>query len=276
MAALTAIALAGLAISAATTTTSFIQAGKQRNLQLAAEHDAEMAMKEARKKLDVNFYKQLAIAKEPYDLERQALLAAGAQSTEAGRESERGAASTAGRIQMAEQEGQGQIRSAMTKEQDALNKQVVAEDSRLRDINVQLDLETVAGAQQAAAQAAEAQQADLTQGFQGLTNMAQQGVGMLPLYMKDATARQVSKFQKQFDATNNTVGKTLGDVLVGMSLPAGYVGDIKSGNTSDWLMKQSPEYLKLLYGTVFPNIPTEATTPTTPYGVTAVKTKPWE
>lgn len=258
----TVLAVAGLAMSAATTTTSFIQAGKQRNMQLAAEHEAEMAMKEARKKLDVNFYKQLAIAKEPYELERKMLLAAGAQSTEAGRESERGVASTAGRVQMAEQEGQAQIRTAMTKEQDALNKQVVAEDSRLRDINVQLDLETVAGAQQAAAQAADARQADLTQGFQGLTNMAQQGVGMLPLYMKDATARQVSNIQKQFDATNKTSGKTLEQTLAGMNLPAGYVGDVKSGNTSDWLMKQDPTYLKKLYDAMFlaPN-PQVAVTP---------------
>ena len=248
----TVLAVAGLAMSAATTTTSFIQAGKQRNMQLAAEHDAEMAMKEARKKLDVNFYKQLAIAKEPYDLERQALLAAGAQATEAGRESERGVAATAGRIQMAEQEGQGQIRSAMTKEQDALDKQVVAEDSRLRDINVQLDLETVAGAQQAAAQAAEARQASLKQGFEGAASTLQQGLALVPLYAKTAnTAAQVGLDEAQAGAVTANVpwaGKDLQQSVATLNTVDGVdvskVGTMSTSEFQTWMDSQKPAFLR--------------------------------
>jgi len=104
MAAFTAIAAGvGMAATAATTTGSFIQAGKQRRLQQQAEADAAKAMADARKKLDVNYYESLAIQKEPYELEREALIAAGAQAIEAGRESERGAAAVAGRVQMAQQ-----------------------------------------------------------------------------------------------------------------------------------------------------------------------------
>jgi hypothetical protein len=250
----TVLAVAGLAMSAATTTTSFIQAGKQRNLQLAAEHDAEMAMKEARKKLDVNFYKQLAIAKEPYDLERQALLAAGAQSTEAGRESERGVASTAGRVQMAEQEGQGQIRSAMTKEQDALNKMVTSEDSRLRDIKTQLDLEEVAGAQMAAAQAAESRQANLSQGFQGLANTAQQAIGLVSLYPKDSNAKaQVGLGDAQEGAVKAEVpwsGDTLQSSISNLGTVDGvdvsHVGKMTQNEFQSWLDLQKTSFLKSL------------------------------
>jgi len=99
--AVTTAAVVGIAATAGTTAMSFTQAGKQRKLQRQAESEAAEAMAAARKKLDVNFYEQLAIQKEPYELEREALLSAGAQAIEAGQESERGAAATAGRVMMA-------------------------------------------------------------------------------------------------------------------------------------------------------------------------------
>ena len=44
--------IASLAITGATTTASFVQAGKQRKLQVKAEADAAKAMSEARKRLE--------------------------------------------------------------------------------------------------------------------------------------------------------------------------------------------------------------------------------
>jgi hypothetical protein len=107
MAAFTTIAAGiGLAVTAGTTTMSFVQAGNQKKAQRQAERDADQAMQEARKKLEVNYYDTLSIQKEPYELEREALLSQGAQAIQAGVESERGAAATAGRVQMAMNEGQ--------------------------------------------------------------------------------------------------------------------------------------------------------------------------
>ena len=60
MAAFTTIAtVAGLAATAATTTGSFIQASKQKKLQKEAEAEADRALADARKKLEVNFYEGL-------------------------------------------------------------------------------------------------------------------------------------------------------------------------------------------------------------------------
>ena len=67
------------------------------------KREAEKAMAAARKKLEVNYIDALGIQKEPYELEREALLVAGAQGVEAARESERGAAAGVGRIQLAQQ-----------------------------------------------------------------------------------------------------------------------------------------------------------------------------
>lgn len=184
MGAATALSAVGLAIGAATTAASFAQAAKAKKDQRTAELKAAEAMDEARKKLDVNYYKSLSVKKEPYELEREALLSAGAQSLEAGVESERGAGAVAGRIQMAQNEQQGAVRTAMGKELTDLEKLTAGEDSRLRDIGVQLDLEEVAGAQLAAANKEEQFNRSIEQGIQGISNVGQQAIQQIPLYLK--------------------------------------------------------------------------------------------
>lgn len=196
MAAFTTIAAGvGLAATAGTTGMSFAQARKQRRLQQQAEDKASQMMAEARKKLEVNYYDQLAIQKEPYELEREALIAAGAQAIEAGVESERGAGAVAGRVQMAQQQGQREIAAAMGQEMLGLEKLSAQEESRLRDVGVQLDLGEVEGAQLAAANAAEAANIATQQGVQGIISMGQQAATMAPLYAKTPSARQATKIQ---------------------------------------------------------------------------------
>jgi hypothetical protein len=189
MAAFTTIAAGiGLAATAGTTGMSFAQARKQRRLQRDAEDKAAQMMSEARKKLEVNYYDQLAIQKEPYELEREALISAGAQAIEAGKESERGAAAVAGRVQMAQQQGQRDIAAAMGQEMLGLEKLSAQEESRLRDVGVQLDLAEVEGAQMAAAQSAEAANIATQQGVQGIVSMGQQVASMAPLYARNKPA----------------------------------------------------------------------------------------
>lgn len=176
---------------------SFAQAGQQRKAEEKAKREAERAMAEARKKLEVNYLDALAIQKEPYELEREALLVAGAQGVEAARESERGAAAGVGRIQLAQQKGQQGIRSAMGQEMSALDKAAAAEDSRLRDVGVQLDLGEVSGAQMAAADAGQAAAAAQTQGFQQLASLGAQVASAAPLYSKSAGVRDFNQGQRQ-------------------------------------------------------------------------------
>jgi murein DD-endopeptidase MepM/ murein hydrolase activator NlpD len=203
MAVITSAAIAGTAITAstiaagtavaataATTTMSFVNAGKQKKAMQQAQKDADEAMQEARKKLQVNVYDKLAINKEPYDLQREAMLSQGAQAIQAGVESERGSAATAGRIQMAANEAQAGIRTAMGQDLQQLEMLSAQEDARLRDIGVQLDLEEVAGAQLAAANAQELQAQAMQQGMEGLTSIGSQLEQKAPTFEKTASARQ--------------------------------------------------------------------------------------
>lgn len=188
MAAFTTIATGiGLAATAATTTMSFAQAGKQKRAAQDAERDAQAAMDAARKKLEINVFAAQGINKEPYALEREALLSAGAQAIEAGVESERGAAAVAGRIQMAQNEAQAQQTAAMSEEMTDLENKQLEEQSRLNDIGAQIDLADAQGAQQAAANYDEMANNAQTQGWQGVTNLAGQIAAAAPLYAKTGT-----------------------------------------------------------------------------------------
>lgn len=196
----TALAIGSLAVSAGATGMSFAQAGKQRQAQRQAESDADQAMQAARKQLETNFYDRLSIQKEPYELQREALLSQGAQAIQAGVESERGAAATAGRIQMAQQEAQAGIRSAMGQELSNLEKLSVQEDSRLRDANVQLDLGEVAGAQLAAANAQELAAQSTQQGLQGVQGIGEKAVSYIPLFAKADIPTVAAPFKADLSA----------------------------------------------------------------------------
>jgi hypothetical protein len=175
-------------ISAATaltgTTMSFIQAGQAKAKAADATKAADKAIAEAKSKLDLNFYDALGIQKEPYELQREALLASGAQAIEAGRESERGAAATAGRVQMAQNEAQAGVRTQMGQDLMALEKLSAAEASRLRDVGAQINLEEVAGAQLASADFNSMAGRATTQAMQGIVQTGEAVGGFVPLYMK--------------------------------------------------------------------------------------------
>jgi hypothetical protein len=189
-------AITGLAISAASTGFSFAQSAAQKKEQKRAENEAEKYLAEARKKLDVNFYEQLGIQKEPYELAREAATSTAAQALEAGRESERGTAATAGRVFMGQQEGQRQIASAMGQEMAGLEKAVAEEDSRLASVQANLDIREAAGAQKAASIAEARSAQGLAAGMQGVASIAGQVDAMLPDYKQSASMKELGKMQK--------------------------------------------------------------------------------
>ena len=143
-------------------------------------------MAEARKRLDVNVMEALSLQKEPYELAREAALVAGTQAMQAGVEgAERGAAATAGRVFMGQQDAQAQIRSAMGQDLTDIQRAVIAEEGRLADLGMGLSLEEAAGAQLAARDAAEDRAAYITQGLTALQQGAQLAQDMAPLYGAD-------------------------------------------------------------------------------------------
>ena len=193
---------AGLAATGVTTGMSFSQANKQKKLQSQAEAEATKAMEKARASLKVNYMDALSIQKEPYELQREAMIAQGAQTIDAAQGSERGTAAAAGRVQMAQDEAQGGIRTAMGKELTEIERLKVAEDARLRDLNVQLDLGEVEGAQMAARNAQEMAAQATAQGFEGVTSMATQAANLVPLYAKsgaDYTVNNGNNATSTFD-----------------------------------------------------------------------------
>ena len=211
MAAATAIAAAGLAISIGTTAASFSQASKQKKAQKRAERDAD-------------------------NLEREAMLVQGAQATEAGVESERGSAATAGRVYAAQQAGQGGIRSAMADEMTNIEQQVVDEDSRLRDLDVALDLEEVAGNQQKAADAQRAAQQAKAQGIQGIANTAQAAAAFVPLYGQNIGAQKAAVGGLEFTPEQMTkFGNVEGNKVLGAAGSDGFTNmDMQAiGNMSN-------------------------------------------
>ena len=215
MAALTSIAAGiGIASSLGGAAMSFTQANKQQKLQKEAEAEGLKAMLEARGRLDVNYMNALSVQKEPYELQREAMIAQGAQTVDAAQGSERGTAAAAGRVQMAQDEAQGGIRTAMGKELTEIERLKVAEEARLRDLNVQLDLGEVEGAQMAARNAQEMAAQATTQGFEGLTSAATQVANLVPLYARTGITQDSLKGMQytpeQMKAFGQVGGNTLG------------------------------------------------------------------
>jgi hypothetical protein len=210
----TAVAIGGLAISAASTAMSFSEASAQKKKQRQAEADAAAAMAEARKKLGINYTDEMAVKKEPYELQREAMLSAGAQAIQAGVESERGAVATAGKVMMAQNEAQAGIRTEMGKEMTDIENKQIAEQSRLRDLGVQLDLGEVEGAQAAARDAEQAATANTEQAYQGLTSTLQQGLAMVPLFagggLKQGKLGKAKLSSDQFSKIGNVQGGSMG------------------------------------------------------------------
>jgi len=215
MAALTSIAAGiGIASSLGGAAMSFTQANKQQKLQQEAEAEALKAMIQARGRLDVNYMDALSVQKEPYELQREAMLAQGTQAIDAAQESERGTAAAAGRVQMAQNEAQGGIRTEMGKELTEIERLKVAEESRLRDLQTQLDLGEVEGAQMAARNAQEMAAQATTQGFEGLTSAATQTANLVPLYARTGITQDSLKGMQftpeQMKLFGQVGGNTLG------------------------------------------------------------------
>lgn len=190
----------------------FSQAVKAKNARKKAERAAEEALTEARKRLDVNVFDALSINKLPYEMELEASNIAAAQATEAARESQRGVAATAGRVQAMQNQAARQVRSDMSREMDAIQKMQLGEEQRLRDMGYALDMQEIGGAQQAAADAQMRQTMGINAGMAGLTSATREAAKGVELYQKSGAVRQMDKLRKQFEA-NNTTGLTFDEFI---------------------------------------------------------------
>jgi hypothetical protein len=200
MAATTA-AVIGIASTLTTTGLSFRQAAKQSRLEKKALSEAAKAEADARKRLTKNTMAGLDIQKEPYELQREALLSTGAQALEAGRESDRGLSAVTGRVLEQQRAAQGDVRTAMGQEMTQNILRERQEEGRLADIGMGLELEKLSGAQLAARDAGLAGKKAMQEGFQGLKSAAGQIAAQVPLFMETRGDRAA---QKAFDFASET------------------------------------------------------------------------
>lgn len=209
------VTAAKVATAAGTATASFVKAKQASKAQQKAERAASDALADARKRLSKNYLEGLSIPKEAYQMETEALLASGQQALQAGLEGEtRGAAATAGRVQMAQQQGQRRIAGAMGQEMLGLQKLAAQEDSRLAGLQAGLDLKEVEG-QQEAAMLERVRREQLTQqGIQAAGDLVKLGGEMLPEYLPDSTTRATNKLTRQFNRARNR-GDISQDMTIG-------------------------------------------------------------
>ena len=229
MAAFTTIATAAaLTATVAKTGASFAQASKQKKMQQKAEREADKALAEARKELDKNFYEGLSIQKEPYELAREAMLSSGQQALQAGVEGEtRGAAATAGRVQMAQQASQRNLAGAMGQQMMNLEKLAAEENSRLAGEKFDLNMLEQKGAQLAARDAEQRRQLATKQAMEGVGNIIQQGASLAPLFGSapdtfDPTKASFEETQMTFNPTLDSMQTTLdsaGRINPGVRMP---------------------------------------------------------
>ena len=218
------LGLSGLAVTATTTAISFSQAAAEKRKEQVANRKAAEMMMEARKRLDINVMDELSINKEAYELQSDAMLTQGATALQAAQEgSARSAAAAAGRVQMAQNAAQAEIRSSMSTEVKELEKLSADEEARLLDVGMQLDLGEVEGAQLVAANSAARSAAAEQQGFQGVVSTTQQAMGLIPLYTQDVGAQK----EAMATARSSTQVATEADVSAGK---ASAVGDAFSTN----------------------------------------------
>jgi hypothetical protein len=249
----TAIAIGSTLASAGM---SAAQAAKQSRMQKQAEAEAAAAMASARSRLDVNFYDKLSVKKEPYELAIEASNVAAAQALEAGRESERGVAATAGRVQMAKNDQQRQIAAAFGQELSNLEQLSATEDSRLRDVNTQIDLSQAEGAQKAARDAQEAKAAATESAVQSGITAVGQGINAANLYSKNTALQrqalgQSSMSQEDFTNFGNIKnGEKFGfgsPIQGGSNLDMEVIKNMSRGQYKDFIKSLTEDQRGLLF-----------------------------
>ena len=222
----TVATIAGLAATAATTTMSFAEANKQKNLSKQAQIDAEKAMDQARKQLGVNYMEGLGINKDAYEQERNAMLSVGATQADALREMGPQGLGRLNALYAQQQQGQQGVRTAQ--EQAMLDRQklIASEDAKHQLMLANLDLSEAAGAQQLVADANKNRAAAMTQGFQGLTSLGAQALSAAKLYPNTKDVKTVVTPEAPIAQIKNSPLLTSMNTPNTFALPPGYTPNV--------------------------------------------------
>jgi len=198
MAAVTA-AVIGVVGGVASAAVSFSNAADQKKAAQRAEGEANKARKEARKRLEKDFYAGLTVPMDAYEEEFEQQLAGQQTAIEALQEGDaRNLAAGVGRVGALANQAREKTRIDMGQDLFALDK--MKADSKT-DLNQQLaDMDLSFAKQQSQmrrdAEAARAQ--SIQSGVSGITSALQSGASIAPLYGKSSSDIQGSKLAKKF------------------------------------------------------------------------------
>jgi hypothetical protein len=179
-----------------------------------ARNNSEIAFDKAMKELSANQMAKIGLPMDVIDRQRDAITSSAAQITQAATEGEgRGAAATAGRVQMAAQEGQRDIASDIGQQLMGLEAATAQEETRLSAARANLNLAQAEGAQAAAAQAGAQQDAAIKGVFTGLQSAGQQYLEGSELYKKNEGTKELANLKKEYEAAvkDKKVGKRFQD-----------------------------------------------------------------
>jgi hypothetical protein len=206
-------AIIGISTAIASAGASAGQAVSAGQAARNARNNSEIAFDKAMKELSANQMAKIGLPMDVIDRQSDAITSAAAQATEAGRESERGAAATAGQVQMAVQREQREIASDIGQQLMGLETATAQEEARLSAARANLNLAQAEGAQAAAAQAGAQQDAAIKGVFTGLQSAGQQYLEGSELYKKNEGTKELANLKKEYEAAvkDNKVGKRFRD-----------------------------------------------------------------
>jgi hypothetical protein len=260
-------AIIGISTALASAGASAGQAVSAGQAARNASSRATKAFDEAMNKLSANQFAGIGLPREAMERQIEANLSAGAQATGQAAEGDpRGVAATAGRVQMAQMEGQRDIAGDIGQQLMGLETATAQEEARLAGARANLNLAEAEGAQAAAAQFGAQKDAAITGAFSALQSAGQQYMEGSELYKSSEGAKNYDSLLNQYEkaAKNETLSKQFIDPKTNKALPfntvmskliedrdvASKVGSLTGKNLQDYLIT-NPNIMKSISGDVF-------------------------
>ena len=260
-------AIIGISTALASAGASAGQAVSAGQAARNASSRATKAFDEAMNKLSANQFAGIGLPREAMERQIEANLSAGAQATGQAAEGDpRGVAATAGRVQMAQMEGQRDIAGDIGQQLMGLETATAQEEARLAGARANLNLAEAEGAQAAAAQFGAQKDAAITGAFSSLASAGQQYMEGSELYKKSEGVRELDRLNKEYDKAVSS-GKISSRFIdpatkkavpfnVAMSKLSGYGEDLSKLSGMDQLkaadyLTERPQIIKSISGDVF-------------------------
>ena len=193
-------AIIGISTALASAGASAGQAVSAGQAARNASSRATKAFDEAMNQLSANQFAGISLPMETMDRQIEAARGAGAELTQAGKESERGAQAIASQVYRAQTDAQREIAGDIGKQLMGLETATAQEEARLSSARANLNLAEAEGAQAAAAQAGAQQDAAIKGIFTGLQSAGQQYLEGSELYKKSEGTKELGNLKKEYES----------------------------------------------------------------------------